>query len=243
MQKTKCIVVDDEPLAIEVIENHLSKFEDFEIVAKCNNAVAAFEIIRKKQIDLIFLDIQLPKITGVDFLKSLRHPPKVIFTTAYRDYAIDAFELDVIDYLLKPISFERFLQAINKFYEVSGRDLTIYNNHETVSISSEPYTYIKADKKMYKVYLKDIIYIEALKDYAKIICEKKSLVTKFPISAFEEKLPEEQFIRIHRSYIVSVAKIEAFNSTEIDIADRQLPIGRSYKNQVLKVLNINEGSI
>ncbi|MFC2152444.1 LytR/AlgR family response regulator transcription factor [Bacteroidota bacterium] len=243
MQKTKCIIVDDEPLAIEVIENHLSKFEDFEIIAKCNNAVAAFEIIRKKNVDLIFLDIQMPKITGVDFLKSLKHPPKVIFTTAYREYAIDAFELDVVDYLLKPISFERFLQSVNKFYEVSGRDLTIFNSQENQSNFTEPYTYIKADKKMYKVYLKDIIYIEALKDYAKIICEKKSLITKHPISAFEEKLPSNLFIRIHRSFIISTAKIEAFNSTEIDIADRQLPIGRSYKNQVLKVLNINEGSI
>lgn len=242
MQKTRCIIVDDEPLAIEVIENHLSKFEDFEIVATCNNAVTAFEILRKKQVDLIFLDIQMPKITGVDFLKSLKHAPKVIFTTAYRDYAIDAYELDVIDYLLKPISFERFLKAINKFYEVSGRDLTIFNSQES-TLTTDPYTYIKADKKMYKVYLKDIIYIEALKDYAKIICEKKSLITKHPISAFEEKLPSDLFIRIHRSYIVSVTKIEAFNSTEIDILDRQLPIGRSYKNQVLKVLNISDGSI
>jgi len=241
MQKTKCIIVDDEPLAIEVVENHLSKFEDFEVVETCNNAIAAFEIIRKKNIDLIFLDIQMPKITGVDFLKSLKNPPKVIFTTAYRDYAIDAYELDVVDYLLKPISFERFLKAVNKFYEVSGRDITIFNSHENITSCADPYTYIKADKKMYKVYLKDIIFIEALKDYAKIICEKKSLITKYPISAFEEKLPSDQFIRIHRSYIVSIAKIEAFNSTEIDIANRQLSIGRSYKNQVLKILNINEG--
>ena len=243
MQKTKCIIVDDEPLAIEVIENHLSKFEDFEIIEKCGNAVAAFEIIRKKQIDLVFLDIQMPKITGVDFLKSLKYPPKVIFTTAYRDYALDAFELDVIDYLLKPISFERFLKAINKYYELSGRDLTIFSSPENNKNNLDAYTYVKADKKMYKVYLKDIIYLEALKDYVKVICEKKSLVTKHPISAFEEKLPSDLFIRIHRSYIVSISKIEAFNSTEIDIADRQLPIGRSYKNQVLKVLNINEGSI
>lgn len=243
MLKTKCIIVDDEPLAIEVIENHLSKFEDFEIVAACSNAVTAFEIIRKKHVDLIFLDIQMPKITGIDFMKSLKHPPKVIFTTAYRDYAIDAYELDVIDYLLKPISFERFLKAINKFYEVSGRDITIFNSQENIPNDAASYTYIKADKKLYKVYLKDILYIEALKDYSKIICEKKSLVTKHPISAFEEKLPSEQFIRIHRSFIVSIAKIEAFNTTEIDIADRQFPIGRSYKSQVLKVLNINEGSI
>lgn len=243
MLKTKCIIVDDEPLAIEVIENHLSKFEDFEIVATCNNAVSAFEIIRKKQVDLIFLDIQMPKITGVDFLKSLKHSPKVIFTTAYRDYAIDAYELDVVDYLLKPISFERFLKAVNKYYEVSGRDLTIFNPTESLVIDHEPYTYIKADKKLHKVFLKDIIYIEALKDYVKIICNKKTLITKHSISTFEEKLPPESFIRIHRSYIINVAKIEAFNSTEIDILDRQLPIGRSYKNQVLKILNIGEGSI
>ncbi|MBU8891211.1 MAG: response regulator [Bacteroidales bacterium] len=243
MHKTKCIIVDDEPLAIEVIENHLSKFDDFEIVAKCSNAVSAFEIIRKTHVDLIFLDIQMPKITGVDFLKSLRNSPKVIFTTAYRDYAIEAYELDVVDYLLKPISFERFLKAINKFYEVSGRDLNIFNQNGSVSIDQDQYTYIKADKKLHKVFLKDIIYIEALKDYVKIICKKKSLITKHPISTFEEKLPQEYFIRIHRSYIINFALIEAFNSTEIDIHDRQLPIGRSYKNHVLKVLNISEGSI
>ncbi len=243
MVKTKCIIIDDEPLAIEVIENHLAKFEDFDIVAKCNNAITAFEIIHKKNIDLIFLDIQMPKITGVDFLKTLKNPPKVIFTTAYRDYAIDAYELDVIDYLLKPISFERFLKAINKYYEVSGKDLTIYSAQANNAPIPESYTYIKADKKLYKVYLKDIIYIEALKDYVKVVCRKKSLVTKHQISSFEEKLPPEIFLRIHRSYIVNISMIEAFNTTEIDILDRQLPIGRSYKNQVLKVLHFNEGNI
>jgi len=243
MSKTKCIIVDDEPLAIEVIENHLSKFNDIEIVAKCNNAVSAFEIIRKKHVDLIFLDIQMPKITGVDFVKSLKHSPKVIFTTAYRDYAIDAYELDVIDYLLKPISFERFLKAINKFYYGSVKDITIYNGNENIVLDKEPYTYIKAEKKLYKVYLKDIAYVEALKDYVKVVCEKKTLITKLSISSFEEKLPQEHFVRIHRSYIVNISRIEAFNSTEVDILDRQLPLGRSYKNQVLRILNINESSI
>lgn len=243
MAKTKCLIVDDEPLAIEVIENHLSKFDDFEIVAKCNNAIQAFEIIRKKSVDLIFLDIQMPKITGVDFLKTLKNPPKVIFTTAYRDYAIDAYELDVVDYLLKPISFERFLKAITKYYESAGNDLEIFNSGESVKVENQPFTYIKADKKLHKVYLKDIIYFEALKDYVKIICEKKSLVTKHTIGTFEDKLPPECFIRIHRSYIINISKIEAFNTTEIDIHDRQLPIGRNYKNQVLKILNISESSI
>lgn len=239
--KIKCIIVDDEPLAIEVIDSHIKKFDDIEVVERCNNAIKAFEILQQKQIDLIFLDIQMPKITGIDFLKTLKNPPKVIITTAYRDYAIESYELDVIDYLLKPISFERFFKAIQKFYQISNNQ-----KQETVSpilenkTDTEEYLYVRADKKMQKIFLKDILYIESLKDYIKIFCAEKTIITKQPISSFEEKLPEDQFLRIHRSFIVSMPKIEAFSSHTIEIKSKELPIGRSYKNIVMKALNYKE---
>ena len=239
--KIKCLVVDDEPLAIEVIEAHIEKFDDIEIVAKCNNAINAFEVLQQKQVDLIFLDIQMPKITGIDFLKTLKNPPKVIVTTAYRDYAIESFELDVVDYLLKPISFERFFKSIQKFYQfnkVSANE--IVTPIQEGNIDEGDFLYVRADKKMQKIYLKDILYIESLKDYIKIIAENKSVITKQPISTFESKLTENQFLRIHRSFIVSIPKIEAFSSQGIDIKGKELPIGRSYKNIVLKALNYKE---
>lgn len=239
MAKTRCLIVDDEPLAIEIIENHLSKFEEIEIVDKCNNAITAFEVLRREKVDLIFLDIQMPKITGVEFLKTLNHPPKVIFTTAYRDYALDAYELDVIDYLLKPISFERFMKAINKYYEIASGDFLIYNQSSSNGTDATPYIYIKADKKFHKVYLNEILYIEALKDYLKIHCVNKKLVTLGQIGEFEKKLPENLFVRVHRSYIAALEKITAFNATQVDIGEKEIPIGRSYKYHVLKTLNID----
>ena len=238
--KTKCIIVDDEPLAIEVIENHLQQFNDFEIIAKCSDAIQAFEIIKQKSVNLIFLDIQMPKITGIVFLKTIKNPPKVIITTAYRDYALDGYELDVVDYLLKPISFERFLKAINKFYQLQQNDLIVMNTTDTSQQSDESFIYVRADKKVLKILLKDILMIESIKDYVQIHTIDRKVITKNQISHFEEKLPPEKFVRIHRSYIVSISKITAFTSTMIEIGKEELPIGRSYKNGVIKTLNYNE---
>jgi DNA-binding LytR/AlgR family response regulator len=239
--KVKCIIVDDEPLAIEVIDSHIKKFDDIEVIARCSNAVKAFEILQNKQVDLIFLDIQMPKITGIDFLRTLKNPPKVIITTAYRDYAIEGYELDVIDYLLKPISFERFFKAIQKFYQISNSvknemiSPIIVNNFD-----EGEFIYVRADKKMQKIFLKDILYIESLKDYIKIFTSAKSVITKQPISSFEEKLPENIFLRTHRSFIISIPKIEAFSTQSIEISGKEIPIGRSYKNIVMKTLNFKE---
>ena len=172
--KTKCIIVDDEPLALEVIESHLKKFKDIEIVARCNDAIEAFEIIKKKSVDLIFLDIQMPQMTGLDFLKTLNKPPKVIITTAYREYALDGYELDVVDYLLKPISFERFMKAINKYYQ-SADNAVILSDNGQQSQQTDSYIYVKADKKVVKILLRDIFFIESLKDYVQIHTLKKSI--------------------------------------------------------------------
>ena len=202
-------------------------------MAICNDAIEAFEILKNKSVDLIFLDIQMPQLTGLDFLKSLVKPPKVIITTAYREYALEGYELDVVDYLLKPISFERFMKAINKYYQSVNNSVIISDN----SSVQDSYIYVKADKKVIKILLKDIFYIESLKDYVQIYTIKKSIVTKNQIGFLEEKLPADKFVRIHKSYIVSISRIDAFTSNTIEIKNKELPIGRSYKNLVLKTLN------
>ena len=235
--KTKCLLVDDEPLALEVIESHLSKFDDFEISAKCSNAVNALEILQKKKIDLIFLDIQMPEITGLEFLNTLTNPPKVILTTAHRKYALDGYEYNVVDYLLKPISFERFLKAINKYYKSGTNDFTVASN--TSESIDENYIYVKENKKAVKIFLDDILFIESMKDYVTIFTKDKKVITKATITSFEEKLLPEKFIRIHRSYIVSKKYITAFTASSVEIGKKELTIGRSYKNSVMRELGLN----
>lgn len=234
--KIKCLIVDDEPLAVEIIESYLERLDDMEVVAKCNNALRAFEILQMESIDLLFLDIQMPKLTGIDFLKTLKDPPKVILTTAYREYALEGYELDVLDYLLKPISFERFFKAVSKVYKRSS-DIADGSSSTAPANGNEPYIYLKADKKMVKVLLNDIRYIESLKDYVRIKTSGRDVITHQTISYFEEKLPEDQFIRIHRSFIVPINKIETFSASAIEVPGQELPIGRMYKNKVLEVLN------
>ncbi|MCF6332710.1 MAG: LytTR family DNA-binding domain-containing protein [Draconibacterium sp.] len=224
----KCIIIDDEPIAIRVIKNHLSAFTDFEIVAECGNALEAMPIISEEKIDLLFCDIQLPQITGVEFVRSLGHPPKVIFTTAYRDYAVDAFDLQVVDYLLKPISFERFTKAINNFLEQSSVKNSQQNIAEIGSKQRE-FIFFKADKKHHKVNLCDILYFESLGDYLIAFTTKKKIVTKERISNLAETLPENHFLQIHRSYIVSIPKIESVGAGFVEIDGKKLPIGRNYK--------------
>jgi len=237
--KLKCIIVDDEPLAIRVIEKHISKIHDMDVVAKCENAVQAFEILHKEKVDLIFLDIQMPELTGIDFLKTIPSPPKVIITTAYREYAIEGYELDVVDYLLKPISFERFLKAIRKVYAKSDPDLILQNKILQAGSKQDEFLLVKVKKKLVKILLHDILYIENLRDYIRIKTTEKEVVTKMLISDMEKKLPEEQFLRIHRSFIVALDKIESFSPSSVEIKDFEIPIGRSYKALVLKKLNYN----
>lgn len=236
--KTKCLVVDDEPLARDLIRSHVEKLENFEIVAECSDAIQAFQALREHQTDLIFMDIQMPQITGIDFLKTLKHPPKVIITTAFREYALDGFDLDVVDYLLKPITFERFLKAINKYYNTTQDEIQSATTSYPVANYEEAYIYIKENKKVVKVNLNEILYIEGLSEYVQIYTQKKKIITKTSMSHMEEKLPEENFLRIHKSYIVSLGKIESFTATSIEVPGKELPIGRSYKNTVLESLNV-----
>jgi len=240
--KTKCLIVDDEPLARELIRGHVEKLENFEIVAECSDAMKALNVIREKQIDLIFMDIQMPQITGIEFLKTLKHPPKVIITTAYREYALEGFELDVVDYLIKPITFERFLKSVNKFYQMSQDEIQVLNGNSTERNADDAYIYVKENKKVVKVLLSEIKYIEGLSEYVQVYTDKKKIITKTSMSQMEEKLPAENFLRIHKSFIVSLGKIEAFTANTIEIQGKELPIGRSFKNAVLSALNFT-GSV
>lgn len=232
----RCLIIDDEPIAIRVIKKHLDAFKDFTIVAECGNALEAMPILAREKIDLLFCDIQMPQITGVDFVRSLASPPKVIFTTAYRDYAIDAFELHVIDYLLKPISFERFTKAINNFLELESLQNSANPPQEMPEQQNRDFIFLKADKKHYKVNLNDILYFESLGDYVIAFTVKKKIVTKERIGKLIENLPFDQFIQIHRGYVVSISKIESVGPGFVEIEKKKLPVGRNYKNELIRLL-------
>ncbi|MEM7297264.1 MAG: LytTR family DNA-binding domain-containing protein [Bacteroidota bacterium] len=233
----KCLIVDDEPLAIEILQSYVERVESLELVATCNNAVKAFDILKQEQVDLLFLDIQMPKLTGIEFLKVLNPPPKVIFTTAYREYAVESYELNVVDYLLKPIAFDRFLMAINKVVE-NGNPIPLVPKEQELDHDTDPYLFLKADRKMVKVHLKDITYIESLKDYVRVKKkEGKEVISLQKISYLEQKLPSDCFLRIHKSYIISLKKIDAYSATGVEIDGKEIPIGRSFKSEVMKVLN------
>ncbi|MGL1888818.1 MAG: LytTR family DNA-binding domain-containing protein [Reichenbachiella sp.] len=231
--KTKCILVDDEPLALEILESYVEKIDCLEIVGQFRNAIKAFNFLQEgNEVDLIFLDIQMPKLTGIEFLKTLKNPPQVIFTTAYRDYALEGFELEVLDYMLKPISFDRFMKGVSKFQSTFQPVLT----EPTVDNEVDTFIFFKSDKKNIKVLLKDILYIESVKDYVKIKTADKEVVTHQKISELETKLPQGEFARIHRSFIVNIPKIESYSATEIELNEESIPIGRNYKIEVMERL-------
>jgi len=237
-KKISCLAVDDEPPALDVLKKYISSVQSLELVGTCADAVEALNFIRQHSVDLIFLDIQMPQILGTDFLRTLKKPPKVIFTTAFRKFAIEGFELDAVDYLLKPISFERFLKAVNKVMDASLHGTLTIENEQQSKTSADPYIYLRSDRKMIKVALSDILYIESIKDYIKVVATSGTVITKQSISSIEETLPRDMFIRIHRSYIVSVSKVESYNHELIWIARQQLPISRMYRHEVNRFLKI-----
>jgi len=226
--KIKCLIIDDEPLAQKVIKRYAEKLSFIEIVCECNNAIEAIEVLHNQKIDLLFLDIEMPKLTGVEFLKSLKNPPLVIITTAYSDYAVQGFELDVVDYLMKPFSFDRFLKAIQKAENLMGNREADRQKYEPEK-TEEDYIFIKSSKKTYKIYRREILYIEALGDYVKIFLQDKMIVSYQSLKNIENLLPHKQFPRIHKSYIISLAKIELIEVNQIKIRDKIIPIGTNFK--------------
>lgn len=229
-----CLIVDDEAVAREIIENYLSRVNNFKLEGSCKSALDAFKIINTCRIDLLFLDINMPDISGLSFASSINKSIKVIFTTAYREYALDGFDLQAVDYLLKPISFDRFLQAIHKYKNES----TQIQDLKTAELTEDEmdYFFVRSDRKMVKINYAAIQYIESWSDYVKIHLTDKTVVTRETISNIEAKLPPSQFIRTHRSYVVALSKIESFNTEIIDVANREIPISRSFKEEVVKKL-------
>ena len=230
----KYLIVDDEPLARKLIASHTSKIEGLELIGECASAFEASNLLRIKQADLIFLDIQMPELSGLKFLSTLKHPPSVIITTAFRDYGPEAFELDVVDYLLKPISFERLLKGINKFFDRRAvtSSLVVNTNEEEV------FVYLRADRKMHKIHLADIIYIESLDDYVKVHLPTKVLITRENITTLEHRLPPHVFVRIHRSFLVSAKAVISIASDGVEIGGKILPFGRAFKQSALAGLKL-----
>ena len=228
--KIKCLIVDDEPLAIKLIENHISKIETLEVVATANNALKAFEILTINQIDLMFLDIKMPNITGIDFLKSLKNPPKTIITTAYRDFAIEGFELEVVDYLLKPVTFERFFKSVERVIRTPAL--------LPLTEKKQDFILLKASGKNYRIILEEIVYIESVKDYVKVHkTDGVEVTAKYKIGDLENELSQELFTRVHRSFIINNAKITAFSTNDFELGNIQIPIGSSYKEQSQKLID------
>lgn len=229
----KCLIIDDEPLARELIETYLRKIPNFELLASCSNAIEASSILSAEKVDLLFLDIEMPVLKGTDFFKNLVYKPQVIFTTAYRDYAVDGFELNAVDYLLKPIFFERFFQAIQKFLKQNHTAFVAVKEENVVKPSD--HIFVNKAKKQIKVVFDDILYVESLKDYIKIHLQKDTLMVKESISAFEKRI-DKRFIRLHRSYIVNSEKIAAYTKNDVEIGRIEIPIGNNYKDNMLPFL-------
>jgi DNA-binding LytR/AlgR family response regulator len=241
-KKIKCLVVDDEPPARDILKQHIAGVDALELTGACASAVEAISFLKDNPVDLIFLDIQMPQLLGTNFIRTLKSPPKVIFTTAFRKYALEGFELDAVDYLLKPISFERFLKGVNKVLQINfpiDHSPAVKENHKEATNS---FLYFRADRKMVKVFFNDILFIEALKDYIKIVTQNKIIVTKYVLTTLAELLPADEFLRIHKSYIVAINKIESFNADSIQIAKHELPIGRLYKYDVGRILNASSAT-
>ena len=239
----KVIIVDDEPLALDVMETYISNMPNLQLVARCNNAFEANEALKNGDIDLMFLDIQMPQLTGIDFLKTLKTPPMVIFTTAYQQYAVEGFELNAIDYLLKPISMDRFMKAVNKAseqYDLHHQESKKGSNTEGGAEPKPDYIFVKADKKLQRVKFSEILYIEGLKDYVIIRTETGRIISLQTMKSLEDKLPDAQFVRVHRSFIVGIDKIHAIVGNMVEViekgAAKHLPIGKNYRDELLEMI-------
>jgi DNA-binding LytR/AlgR family response regulator len=234
MLKYKCIIIEDEPLSAEILTDYIKEIAWLELNKVCSDAIYAMDVLRNEKIDLIFLDIHLPKIKGFEFLASLTNPPSVIITSAYKEYALQAFDENVIDYLVKPIRFNRFLKAVNKVSQPKQKN--VIPSSADVFSPRRPFLFFNVAKKRVKVYLDEIFYIESIRDYIRIVTKCGAIVTKFKLSDIEELLTSNNFLRIHRSFIVSKDKIKALTATEVEIEGKEIPIGRSYRELVIRAL-------
>ena len=232
-KKIKCIVVDDEPMAREILISYIEKISNLELVKSCKNALEAFEILNAQKIDLLFLDINMPEVSGLSLAKMIGKESKVIFTTAYRDYAVEGFNLKAVDYLLKPIAFDRFLEAVNTFFDAISIAEEVNENSKKLT---SDFFFVRSERKMVKINFDAILYIESLSDYIKIYSVDGTIVTRETITNVEAKLPYQQFLRVHRSFIVSLKSIDSYTNEFVEIAKKAIPMSRKYKEAVLKKL-------
>jgi two-component system, LytTR family, response regulator len=235
----RCLIIDDEPLAREIIRRYIGDVPMLQLGGECSNAVQAMAFLQRQPVDLVFLDIRMPQLTGTDFLRILKNPPKTILTTAYSDYALEGYELDVVDYLVKPVRFDRFLKAVNKAFPVNGspQDINKPAMENVEEKRNDSFVYFRADRKMVKVMLNDILYIESMKDYVKVFTLQGVIITKQSITSVEAMLPAKLFVRSHRSFIVAVDRIKSFTNELIEIDKAEIPIGKLYRNGVMKILS------
>ena len=231
--KTRCLIVDDEPLAIEVMKSHIDKIDSIEIAGTSGDAYEAFDFLNKNSVDLMFLDIHMPEMKGTELIKSLKNPPHVILTTAYRQYALEGFDLNVVDYLLKPISFDRFMQAIEKYYSITGNgEVSLHRNG-----SNEEYLYLREKNIIHQITVSEIVFAESMGDNLKLHTTSRLIQARCTISSVEEALSENQFVRIHRSFIVCIKRITSFSPVSIYIGEMEFPVGARYKENVFNKLN------
>lgn len=239
----RCLAVDDEKPALELLADNISKVPFLELVKTCQSAMEAVEILRNEQVDLLFLDIQMPDVTGLQMLKSLSNKPLVILTTAFSNYAREGFDLDVIDYLLKPYPFERFLKAVNKANDYLGLLSLAENQSNSNGPPAKPdFIFVKADYRLVRVILQDILLVEGLKDYVKIHLPDKLIVTQMSLKSLEEKLPDGEFLRVHRSYIVAFRKIEAIQKNMLTIGKHEIPVSEPYREKLFKIINAEKSN-
>ena len=236
--KIKCVIIDDEPLAIKVVENHLNEFQNFEIVNTFNNPIEAVPFIENGEVDVLFLDINMPKMNGLDFAKALNSKINVVITTAYREYAVESYDLNVLDYLVKPIPFNRFLKAVNKITQQVY--LQKEGKQKEDDSSNESFIFLKVDKKLVKIKFEDILYVESLKDYIKVFTTLEHYLVHKSLTSITEELPESNFIRIHRSYTIAIDKVKSIEGNLVEIGVARIPIGRKYVNHAKRIiLNID----
>lgn len=231
-----CLIADDEPPARDILRHYVAQVPMLRLAGECANALQALQLLQEQPVDLLLLDIQMPQVSGIELIKALKHRPKIILTTAFEQYAVQGFDLDVSDYLVKPIQFDRFLRAVMKSLPGNGQPATVPSSPVQPVLPGPNFLYFRADKKMVKVLLEEILFIESLKDYQKIYTVRGDIITKHTMSALEAMLPVDIFIRVHRSYIVSQHKIDALTADQIMVGKHTIPIGKLYRLQVMKIL-------
>jgi DNA-binding LytR/AlgR family response regulator len=228
--KMKCLIVEDEPIAQEILKSYIDKTDFLEVVAQFNNAIEAFSFLQMHSVQVMFLDIKMPQMTGIELLKAISAKPKVIITSAYRYYATDAYDLDVVDYLLKPYAFERFLKAVSK---VMIEDVKIITPVQNQIPQERPFIFVRGNKQVHKIYISDILFIESQRDYVKFkVLGHPDVVSRQTIAYYEAFLPANLFVRVHRSFIVATSKITLIETTRVLLGDASIPVGRNYRHQV-----------